>query len=692
MAKINVLDFHVANMIAAGEVVDRPASAVKELLENAIDAGADEITVEIKRGGITFIRVSDNGCGMTRDDVRLSVLRHATSKIRDAADLDGIMTLGFRGEALAAISAVSKMRIMTKTAEDSIGTLLESCNGEITDITDAGCREGTTVIVEELFANVPARRKFLKKDASEGLAVGAVVEKIALSRPDIAIAFITDNQRKFATEGDGKLINAIYAVLGRDFAKKSAKVSGMTDGVEVEGYIGRPDNTRANRNCQNFFINGRYVKSRTAAAALEAAFDSYIPSDRFPTCVLNIILHPAYVDVNVHPAKLEVKFSNEKIVFDAIYASVRNTLTEHLDRPKVTMDPSMLTGENVRGLNPFVPIYDPYTNDEDKTKAAQSKIAFDEPRLTAPDEGLPIPPPLAEAPRAVRAEQSIIPETIHLPEEKEPTFDQLLPPLSNDQPVKPKLSAIEETPVIPLDIMPDLNLDLSAYVKESDSPAKAEETPTVQPDYIQPSEERRSPELKIPHYKLLGEAFNSYVFIELGDTVLMIDKHAAHERIIFEEMKRNMQVGASYSQVLLIPIELRITQEEAAALIEYREEIEACGFAYEVKTDQNVNLAITQIPSALDQNQAQTLLATIAGRLADGTGTVDTSRESFYEKALYQASCKAAIKAGRIYAEENIRWICDRLLSLTDIKVCPHGRPVAIEMSKHDIEKQFKRI
>ncbi len=687
MAKINVLDFHVANMIAAGEVVDRPASAVKELLENAIDAGADEITVEIKRGGITFIRVSDNGCGMTRDDVRLSVLRHATSKIRDAADLDGIMTLGFRGEALAAISAVSKMRIMTKTAEETVGTLLESCNGEITDITDAGCREGTTVIVEELFANVPARRKFLKKDASEGLAVGAVVEKIALSRPDIAIAFIADNQRKFATEGDGKLINAIYAVLGRDFAKKSAKVSGMTDGVEVEGYIGRPDNTRANRNCQNFFINGRYVKSRTAAAALEAAFDSYIPSDRFPTCVLNIILHPAYVDVNVHPAKLEVKFSNEKIVFDAIYSSVRNTLTEHLDRPRVTMEPGMLTGENVRGLNPFVPIYDPYTNDEDKTKAAQSKIAFDEPRLTSPDEGIPSLPPKDEVSPKEKPRQ----ESPAVLEENEPTIDQLVPPLRPYQAPVSENPASEEIPVIPLDVMPDLNLDLSAYVKESEPQPAAEAMP-AESNYVRPSEERRSPELKVPHYKMLGEAFNSYVFIELGDTVLMIDKHAAHERIIFEEMKRNMQVGASYSQVLLIPIELHMTPEECASLIEYADEIKSCGFDYTVREHQQINVEITQIPAALDQNQAQTLLATIAGRLADGTGTVDTSRESFYEKALYQASCKAAIKAGRIYAEENIRWICDRLLSLTDIKVCPHGRPVAIEMSKHDIEKQFKRI
>ena len=334
MGKINVLDQQIANLIAAGEVVDRPASVVKEMLENSIDAGAKNITLEIKRGGVSFIRVSDDGCGMSREDVPVSIKRHATSKIKSAADLDGIMTLGFRGEALAAIGSVSKLRIMTKPHGDTMGTLLQATAGDVELFTETRCTDGTTIIVEDLFANVPARRKFLKKDSSEALAVTAVIEKIALSRPDLAFRFISDGALKFATNGDGDLKNCIYAVLGRDFAHRLTPVDDMTDGIGIRGFIGSPENIRANRNYQNFFINGRYVKSRTAMAALEQAFSSYIPGDKFPVCVLFIKLHPAYVDVNVHPAKLEVKFSNEQIVFNAVYSAVRGALTANLDRPE----------------------------------------------------------------------------------------------------------------------------------------------------------------------------------------------------------------------------------------------------------------------------------------------------------------------------------------------------------------------
>ena len=335
MGKINVLPFEVANLIAAGEVVDRPASLVKELLENAIDSGADRISVEIKNGGITFIRVSDNGCGISSDDLPVAIKRHATSKIKTAQDLDGILTLGFRGEALAAISAVCDMRIISKTKDAKSGNILVSSGGEIKEISERACADGTTVIVENLFANVPARRKFLKKDSTETMATGAVVEKIALSKPEIAFKYIADEEIKLETVGDGSLKSAIYGVFGREFAQKLLEVDFVTENVRVTGYIGRPDNVRANRNYQNFFINGRFVKSLTASAALEQAFTSYIPGDKFPCCVLRLDLNPKAVDVNVHPAKLEVKFSNEKAVFNAVYYGVRNAVEKNVTRPEL---------------------------------------------------------------------------------------------------------------------------------------------------------------------------------------------------------------------------------------------------------------------------------------------------------------------------------------------------------------------
>ena len=329
MGKINVLGFDVANLIAAGEVVDRPSSVVKELLENAIDAGATHITVEIKNGGTSFIRIADDGSGMEHEDLPIAILRHATSKIKNAEDLNEIMTLGFRGEALAAISSVSKIRIMSRKKKAEMGSLLEAHGGEVVTHIQSGCAEGTTVIVEDIFYNVPARKKFLKSDRAETSSVSAVVEKVALSRPDISFRYITDGSLKYLTQGDGSLQNAVYAVLGRDIAKKTIKVSREDNGVRVEGFISTPEYTSAYRTQENFYINSRFVKSKTAQAALEQAYNSYIPQGKFPFCVLNIVIDPSTVDVNVHPAKLEVKFSNEKLIFDAVYYAVRTALDIH---------------------------------------------------------------------------------------------------------------------------------------------------------------------------------------------------------------------------------------------------------------------------------------------------------------------------------------------------------------------------
>ena len=338
MGKINVLPFAVANLIAAGEVVDRPASVIKELMENAIDAGADRITVEIQNGGVTFMRVTDNGCGMSPEDLPVAIRRHATSKIKVAEDLDGILTLGFRGEALAAIASVSDVRIISKTADAQFGAVLEAHGGNIHSITEQGCSTGTSVIVENLFANVPARRKFLKKDVTEAMAVTANVEKVALSNPQIAFRLIVDGNLKLETAGDGNLQNTIYAVFGKEFASRLIEVNSDHEGITISGFIGRTDNFKANRNYQNFFINGRFVKSKTAMAALEQAYTSYMPPEKFPCSVLYITINPARVDVNVHPAKLEVKFSNEKAVFEAIYYTVRTALEGNVTRPSMQLN------------------------------------------------------------------------------------------------------------------------------------------------------------------------------------------------------------------------------------------------------------------------------------------------------------------------------------------------------------------
>ena len=673
MAKINVLDFQVANLIAAGEVVDRPASVVKELLENAIDAGGRDLTVEIKRGGVSYIRVTDNGCGMEREDAVSCVLRHATSKIKSADDLDGIITLGFRGEALAAISAVSKMRIVTRTADNESGTEVLVEGGSVVSVSDIACRIGTTIVVEELFGNVPARRKFLKRDQSEGMAVAAVVEKIALSRPDIAIRFISDNQLKICTQGNGKLYGTIFAVLGKEFAGKMIEVKSMTEGIEVYGFIGSPVNVRSNRNSQNFFINGRYIRSRTATAALEQAFSSYMESEKFPVCVLNIVLHPASVDVNVHPTKLEVKFSNERAVFDAVYCAVRNALISDTQRPEMIFEKKSIPHNALDNYNRFTPVHD-RMND---THAEQQSIA---PYPISPA-SVPAKPyeELASAPVTTLdvSQDETLPVTVpNVPqhEGKKPAFDLPFPEVTVTEEVSvPRMTpAVNETVAALARALLDVAPDTVEQERESTSMTKEPEK-----------------EEEIPEFQILGIAFETYILVQSGETLLMIDKHAAHERILFEEMKHNMHSSERYSQILLLPIPLTLTPEEYASALDYRAEIEKAGFGFTEHSAYEVQL--TEIPGGLSEVQAVELFCQIAVGLSDGTASVEISRESAFEKALYQASCKAAVKGGRQDGPDHLHYICKKLLSNPDIRFCPHGRPVAFELTKSGIEHQFKR-
>jgi len=634
MGKINVLSTQVANLIAAGEVVDRPASVVKELIENSIDAHAKSITVEIKNGGVSYIRVADDGSGISPEDMPLALKRHATSKIAKAEDLNAIFTLGFRGEALAAISSVSKIRIMSKTAEATSGTLLIADGGDILEVAEVGCPCGTTIIVEELFANVPARRKFLKKDITEAAAVCAMVEKVALSHPEIAFKMISDGNVKLESTGDGKLEHTIFAVLGKDFAKRLLPVKFHSDGVDVYGFIGRSDNVKPTRNFQNFFINQRYVKSRTAMAALEQAYSSYIAPEKFPSCVLFIEIHPGAVDVNVHPAKLEVKFSNEKLIFDTVYYAVRSTIEKNVERPDLvlrspaTMQPS--------ALRSFVPVMDP-------TEKA-----------------------------AARPEQARIDHTGGI------SFGNSISGHERTQIQKElRVNTVSaEPPVIPPQFTPKteekIEISIPEFLQKAHSATKKEDAPTL------------------PEYKIVGVAFNTYIFVEVENKVVVIDKHAAHERILFESLRGKLRGFTPAPQMLLVPITVGLSQADFEAVCEYKSHLNEIGFDFEEDITQR-RVKIMQIPSALKIGEVEDVFATMADRLANGTGNIEITKQEAYEKALYQASCKAAMKGGRVDSESDVRFVVEKILTIPDITVCPHGRPVVINLSKHDLDRQFGR-
>ena len=726
MGAIQVLSFEVANLIAAGEVVDRPASAIKEMMENSIDAGAKHITVEIQNGGVTFMRVTDDGCGMSAEDLPMAIRRHATSKIKDASDLDGILTLGFRGEALAAISSVSDMRILSKRREDDMGAMLEIKGGQMVGISERGCRDGTTVIVENLFSNVPARRKFLKRDATESMAVTANVERVALSHPEIAVRLITDGVTKLETAGDGQLKSAIWAVFGKEFASRLLPLDSEHEGIRISGFIGRSDNVKANRNGQNFFINNRFVRSRTAQAALEQAFVSYIPPEKYPCCVMNIDLNPARVDVNVHPAKLEVKFSNEKPVFEAVYYAVRQALEQNVTRPEFAApEKTPIAPGGGRVSDMTRPIETERPESLGKRQVAMDMNPTVAPASAAlPPRNTPYPPQ-----ERITAEDYI---NYYVNRHKKPAAEKGTTPVSSAQTAM-STQGTEATSPPPVEDIPMGVYEAEAKALFGDVPPPAEEyapvsapmedpisevsAPTAECSEKAPAESALSPirpprshapmPAEIPAqtaeaapeahddsrqtaepYRMVGEIFHSYVMVEQGDRMLVIDKHAAHERIIFERLKANMKDKTVDSQLLLLPIEIMLMSEEAGLLDSYRNELEAVGFTY---TCLRNTVRVDSIPSGIESGAVPDMLAAIAEQLKSGVDTARLTRDILFEKALYQASCKAAIKAGRDYPPEHIRWLVDQLMAIPDITFCPHGRPVAMEIKKRNIDHQFER-
>lgn len=656
MGKINVLDFEIANLIAAGEVVERPSSVMKELIENSIDSGATEIVAEIKRGGVSLIRVSDNGCGMEKEDIPVALKRHATSKIKSKEDLDGIMTLGFRGEALAAISSVSMVTIITKTRDAKVASMLTSEGGRVTDVSEVGAADGTTVVVENLFYNVPARRKFLKKDSTEAQNVAALVEKVALSRPDISIQLLIDGEERFKTPGNGELLDTIYAVFGREFSSKLIKADGVANGITVTGYIGRSDNVRKNRNLQNVFINGRYVKSLTAMAAIEKAYTSYIAPEAFPVCVLFLEMNPGTVDVNVHPAKLEVKFANEQPVFEAVYYTVKRAIEDHEYRPEMHLGKQPKNDRNPLGA--FIPI-------GQDTKGEQIKLSTPEIK-----------------------HHSSYSAPSHTKEHVGNRIDFSKYGINVDKPVKVASGSVENIKRASDEMTPKQSMEIlktySESVPQNSYPKKA-----IEPEALVPPKEVEA-RVDSSEYRIIGEAFDCYVMVEYEGALLVIDKHAAHERIIFEDLKRGRERdGRVASQSLLLPVTVILTADEYSAAEEYRSELESIGFELELISG-HVN--ITAIPDAISVQNAESLLMEMLDDIIKGKGNPELTEKLRREKALYQVACKAAIKGGRSYDSSIIDWLVGRILALPDIIVCPHGRPIAFRLTKTELDRQFDRI
>ena len=649
MGKINVLSFEIANLIAAGEVVERPSSVLKELLENSIDSGATSIVAEIKRGGVSLIRVTDNGCGMEKEDLPVALQRHATSKIREKDDLASIMTLGFRGEALAAISSVSEMTIISKTKTAESATMLSAEAGKVVDISEVFAADGTTVVVSNLFYNVPARRKFLKKDSTEAMNVSALVEKVALSRPDISIQLLIDGEEKFKTPGDNNLLNTIYAIFGKDFSSKLIEIDGEADGIRVSGYVGRSDNVKKNRNLMNVFINGRYVKSLTAQAAIERAYTSYIAPEAFPCCVLFIDINPTLVDVNVHPAKLEVKFADERTVFEIVYYTVKNALEKHEYRPEMELG-KIKPQKNLEGA--FVPI-------GAQTKGEQLKMSVPayvkQPAVEESKPRTSYTPPSYTAPKY--------------------DFDKPLKVASvggGEYGAKSNTASSAMTPKDSVELLKKYREGVDARATDVISSA-----PTVRIE-------------DTPEYKFIGEAFDCYVMVEYEGALLVIDKHAAHERVIFEDLKKQREADNRIAtQLLMLPLTVILGHEEIACATEYMSEIQSIGFEYTVN---GTAVDITAIPEAVGTDDAEALFIKMLDEIIEGRGKPAITDAVRREKALYQVACKAAIKGGRVYTKEILHWLIKKLLAIPDITVCPHGRPVAFKLTKNELDRQFERL
>jgi len=636
LPKIQVLDRHTAELIAAGEVVERPSSVVKELMENAIDAGATSLTVEIENGGVRTIRVTDNGCGIPHGEVSTAFLRHATSKVRTEKDLEHIGTLGFRGEALASISAVAKVEMLTRTADELAGTRCVIEGGEEPQLSEAGCPVGTTIFVRDLFYNVPARMKFLKKDVSEANAVAAVVDCLALSHPEISVRFIRDGKETLLTPGDGNAHACIYAVFGREFANGLIPVDYALADVRVYGYISKPVNARSNRTMQHFFVNGRYVKTRTAAAALERAFQGAIMIGKFPSCVLHIDVMTEQVDANVHPAKIEVRFVNERPIFDAVYHGVKSALTAG-DAPKQ----AVFTAVRPQVIEPV----------------AEQLTLPTEPKTPA----VPTPP---------MAESSF---------KKRPLTSEIAPP-KKTMSLRDGTAALYGRPDIAVEIPtkaePQATVSVTAEVTASPVREETVVSPSIPVCAPQTAEDTEP-------IQFIGEVYHTYLLVQKGESIFFIDKHAAHERILYNKLRESVQQDA---QLLLTPITVSLSHKEYEAVLPHLTLMREAGF--EVEEFDNA-LLVRAVPMMLTGEDVPALIEEIAGGFLSGKQEIQVDKLSWI---YHSVACRAAVKAGDRQSTPEAEALARRVLNDEAVRYCPHGRPVCFELTRKELEKQFGRI
>lgn len=642
MPDIQILSPHLADLIAAGEVVERPASVVKELVENAFDAGARTVTVELRGGGATYLRVTDDGCGMAPEDAGIAFLRHATSKLHDEQGLEAIGTMGFRGEALAAISAVSHITLTTRQRGAAAGTHMTLDAGDIQDMYETGCPEGTTMIVRDLFFNTPARRKFLKSDRAEGAACAAAALRCALGRPDVSVRCIRDGEEVFFSPGDNKLDSCVYSLLGRDLAMSLLPCAGEADGVRVHGFISSPAAGRGSRAQQYFFCNGRWIRSAALQAALEQAYRNTLLVGRFPACVLYVELSCAAVDVNIHPAKTEVKFTHERAVFDAVYYGARAAL--EAEREPVTTLPKAVKPEPAPKADPFVPSAPKAAPAQHPSAPAPAAPAFAPARTYAP---------------AAPAEEAV---AFRSPTASAFAAPRVAPPPAFVTPARPAPGTLPE-PVVPV--------------------AQPAQTAIEQEPVIPSPLERAAPPAE-PPARLIGEAMHTYILVEKGETLILIDKHAAHERINFDRLRQNP--ADIPSQTLLEPLPFTPDASDADVLQQYGNVLAELGFTFEPfgRSD----YILRGVPAQLDAADALPALEEICAQLRHGARM---DAQSVRDEVLKTVACKAAIKAGWQTEPEELLRLADAVCA-GEVKYCPHGRPVAVTLTRRELDKLFKRI
>ncbi len=694
MAKINVLSKHIAELIAAGEVVERPASVVKELMENSIDAGSTSITLEIKNGGVTYIRITDNGCGIAREDVPNAFLSHATSKISDESDLNSIFTLGFRGEALASIAAVSRTEMLTRAQGEESGTAYGISGGVQTKYEPAGCPKGTTIVVRDLFYNTPARMKFLKRDVSEANAVADIVDKIALSHPEISIRFIREGKQALITPGDGKLKSAIYSVFGRVFADTLIEVNYELDGVKVEGYTCKPFTARPSRSMQFFYLNKRFIKSRSCIASMENAYKNSVMVGKFPSCVLNITIPPNTVDVNVHPAKTEVRFSDERRVSSAVYYAVKSAIESLDTAPQVDLARLSKLTEKARTEAVQFRMLDteevkPVVN-EVKPVKSETKTASD--KQEKPFVSVKKSSDFWGNMTSAEYQQSIV--SSPMPDgvkDKNDTPD-LLSSFRKQQ-KENKINSPSQTMIDIPSGKQSIRPASQTRTSSTEKPMK-EHIATAEPEAENKAKESQTVEIKAVKQndlppkplRLLGEAFKTYIICEYDGKVCLIDKHAAHERIIYNKMKKAAQEKVS-SQVLLTPVTVTLPKSEYDIVLTNRLVFKKAGYLLEDFGDGVV--IVRECPMLISGDDIEDTVIEIAAYLAENR--LNTEPEKI-DRIYHTAACKAAIKAGYKNSTAEMKVLAEQVLYNDEIRYCPHGRPVLIEMSKYELEKQFGRI